>query len=167
MTRSDTLAAVVAFLPPGFTSWMTSVRHDRDDVEGLRESCLRGNCAPFALTLHARTGWPIVGLCLRTSPDGDAPFHLLCRAPDGRLVDAAGHHCEGAAIGQFDMGGHRDLVVRDFTAFEIGRRFRRDPRIARAVETALDQLVPSLRLALSTKDCALPLPFDCVLVPSA
>lgn len=146
---------------------MISVRHGQDDLERLRESCLRGNCAPFALTLHARTGWPIVSLCLGTAPDGDAPFHLLCRAPDGRLVDAAGHQTEDAALRQFDMGGRRHLVVRDFTPFEVARRFRRDPRIARAIKAALGQLVPDLNLALSTKDCALSLSSDCMLVPAA
>ena len=137
------------------------------DIERLRKDYLRGNCSAFAVTLHDRTGWPIVGLCERGSRQGDAPIHLLCLSSDGRLVDAAGFRpSPGAVIREFDLGGRRDLDVRPFDRNDIETRFRRGAEIYEAAELWMGHLVPELN-ALSTKDCEFVAEIDCVTNPSS
>lgn len=63
-------------------------------AEQVRHFYLHGECLPFARTLHALTGWPLVSVC---HPDHGFLHALVCEPGEGlpgsaggRLLDASG-----------------------------------------------------------------------------
>lgn len=106
----------------------------------LVEFYLHGMCAPFALALQERTGWDLVGL-YSTLDSQDAPFHVLCRSPDGSLADARGTGMDVESARQGMGGGHHLLEMTRAQAL----RFLRHPGLHRLAAEHLDVLLPELR----------------------
>lgn len=105
----------------------------------LQEFYLHGMCAPFALALQERTGWDLVGLYSTLDPQ-DAPFHVLCRAPDGGLADARGTGMDMATARQGMGGGHHLVEMTRAQAL----RFLRHPGLHRLAAEHIDVLLPDL-----------------------
>jgi hypothetical protein len=77
--------------------------------ENARKALTTGHCAAFALEIHKKTGWPVVGIFEKGIWDGDSPedinvaynqyddiafIHSMVRTPDGRLLDIEGMHTD-------------------------------------------------------------------------
>ncbi|GLY55197.1 hypothetical protein [Lentzea sp. NBRC 102530] len=101
-----------------------------DEAAVLPEGCSTvaevfeyGQCHALALALHARTGWPIVGL--HSSKLGDTS-HYLVRRPDGLLVDVRGTRTEQEVLEQWDAGYPGFYTVRDYQAVHLWAEVQRD-----------------------------------------
>lgn len=77
--------------------------------ENARKALTTGHCAAFALEIHKKTGWPVVGTFEKGVWDGDSAedinaaydqyddiafIHSMVRTPDGRLLDVEGLHTD-------------------------------------------------------------------------
>ena len=110
--EGDGLAAAAAAM----ASW---------DDGRLAERYLFGMCGPFALALHAITGWDTVGVF--DGPGGawtDKPRHVGCVSPDGYFADARG---VGMSRESFLEGYGRadgsETEVRPFLPVDVARTF--------------------------------------------
>ena len=73
---------------------------DPDDHEVVvRKAFMHGACGPFAAVLHEMTGWQLVNL----SSPSLGEVHSLVRAPDGRLLDAAGWMTESSIAKRYGL----------------------------------------------------------------
>lgn len=116
--------------PDGTTLFAVPVHGDAYLVTGgviddtAREVFTAGQCHAFAYALHEQTGWPIVAVIQpgewSTNEDideqvdaatqtmtaaglDDFASHLMCRRPDGQLVDITGAHTAAAVFDSYGV----------------------------------------------------------------
>jgi hypothetical protein len=78
----------------------------------------RGNCAILAVYLHRLSSWPLVMLTTNKETNNDSRMvHVLCRRPDGLLVDIEGATSEKEALGEWERA-YSDIKVEDMPSEE-------------------------------------------------
>jgi hypothetical protein len=70
--------------------------------EIVRREYVSGTCAAYAVALHDKTGYPIVGM--------NGEMHVAVRAPDGDIIDYMGKNTLKAVLKRYGFGAKTPIA---------------------------------------------------------
>ena len=81
---------------------------ETDAIEIIRRNYVSGTCAAFAIALHDKYGYPIVGI--------NGGMHVAVKTPDGQIMDFMGKNPLPVVLKRYGMG--KNTPMREWTRDE-------------------------------------------------